>query len=815
MIQNLYKKTKNHKLIIFILILLFVIPFFWIKPNEMDLGGDSSRLYFYDPLSYATTSVLYSALPTGVGLIDSGFYSALPHMAFLITLKFFLNSPYLLITIFNIAKLVIGFLAVYAITKELINQSDGISAKPSEYASILAGLFYILSRHMISNYDMALLYHNQVFLNPLMFYLLLKYFLTKDARYGWLALIISFIFASSFGFLASPPFFAFYPLAIVFLLLYVTFIRHIRLPWKGILVGLLIFLGLHAFHILPILFDIFRQGSHVQTRLFDKEGLLEQVGIFFGILQLASIHKTLFLPSLYDGLRILSILFPLTVIVGFFLNKKRDKTILLTGFFFLVTFFLLTAKIAQTGIDFYSRLFYIPGLSLFRNFTGIWTYVYSFFYSLLFGLSLFYIFKRISLTYTKYLFILIGMILIVSGWPLISGTRANPVHYQSKNVKTAIVMDPLFEETLRFIKSLPNDSKFLTLPFTDCCFQVLFGINNGAYIGPSLIGYLAGKSDFTGYANSAPYSELFFRLAKEKNYEAFKQMLGLLNVQYIFHNEDSKILDKFPINPFSPDYVRKYFPNDQDGYKEFVKNISSKKIYERGTYKIYEIDEKYFLPHFYSPKKIFLYDNDIGLNQTYARTLSFFPQDDQTQGFDDPRIIFVDRVWCKEASLNTVCSGHPDRLDHSPRILFEKINRTKYRLKISDVSAPYILVFSEVFNSNWNLVDATNIGQDPVSNKVVDYFKGDISEVKHTNTFFDSETFETWGKSEVSQDRHFEVNGYANAWYIRPDDMKDKKDYELILELTSQRPIYILLPISVTFFVTCLFWGILLYNRKP
>lgn len=809
---------RNHKLVFLITLALFIIPFFWLKPNEMDLGGDSSRLYFYDPLSYTLTTLLYVLLPSGNGYIDSGVFSPLPQMALLIALQSFLHSPYLLITIFSITKVVIGFLAVYAITKELLNQkSDSISSKFSEFASILAGLFYILSHHMVSNYVQALLYHNQVFLNPLMFYLLLKYLLTKDKKYGWFALIVSFIFASSFSYLASPPFFSFYPLAILFLLAYVVFIRRIQVPWKGLFFGLLIFLGLQAFHIVPVIFDILQKGSHVNIRLFNKDSLSEQVQTFFGILQLARLDRSLFLPSWHEKLRIFSILFPSVLVVGFLLNKQRGRAILLTGVFFLITFFLLTAKVTQAGIYLYSKLFYIPGFSLFRNFTGIWTYVYSFFYALLFGLSIFYVLKRFSYTWATYVFMAVALIIVLSAWPFLDGTMVNPVHYQSKNVKTAIVMDPLFEETLSYIKSLPNDSKLLTLPFTDCCMQVLYGTNNAAYMGPSMIGYLAGKSDYTGYANAAPFSELFFNLAKEKDYASFKQMLGLLNVQYIFHNADPRILDNFPIYPFSPSYVRKYFPNNQEEYTEFVKNLSSKKIFGKNTYNIYLLDEKYFLPHFYTAKRVSFYDNNPSYNQYYARASSFFPPNTADRGINDPRVIFVDRQWCETAFLEQVCSSSFDALDSTPKIFFEKINRTKYRLKIHEVSTSYILVFSEIFNTNWKLIDPTNTGEDVVSRSdkmIASYFNDEISEGEHANIFLEPKTFETWGKREIAKDSHFEVNGYANAWYIRPEDMGGQKDYELILELTNQRIIYMVLPISLIFFVAFLFWGILLYNNS-
>lgn len=812
MFKKIYKNIQNNRILFFVVVFLSIIPFFWLKPREMDLGGDSSRLYFYDPLAYAATSFLYVISPTSIGYIDSGVFSPLPQTALLIALKSFLSS-YMVITLFNIAKVVIGFYATYALVKELINQKDKSFSKIAEYSSILAGLFYILSRHMVSNYDKALLYHNQVFLNPLMVYLILKYILTKNARYGWGALLVSFIFASNFSYLASPPFFAFYPIVFVFILLYVLFIHRITLPWKGIIIGGLLFIGLHAFHIVPVLFDVFSKGSHTNTRLFDAASISDQVSHFFGILQLASISKTLFLPSWDQNLVVLSIIFPITLLVGVLFNREKNKTILLTGVFFLITFFLLTAKIFQLGIEFYSRLFYIPGFSLFRNFTGIWTYVYSFFYALLIGQALYLIFSRINYKLLHYLFVVGVSILLISSWAFINGTMVNPVHYQSKNVKTAIIMDPLYEETLQYIKSISNDSKFLTLPFTDCCMQVLFGTNNAAYMGPSTIGYLAGKSDFTGYGISAPYSELFFNLAKERDYTSFKRMLGLLNVQYVFHNSDSRILEDFPIYPFSPDYVRKFFPTDQKRYIEFVQNLSTKKIFEKSHYGIYMLNEEYFLPHFYVPKNIVLYDNIPEVNQTYARASSFRSQ--LNTNFSDPRVIFVENQICKNLAYKEICASSSEVLKNTPRIYFEKINRTRYRIKITEVSGPYVLVFSEVFNNNWKIFEEQSPETRLSKNeKNISYFNNEIIEGDHKNLFLDSKTFETWGKTALAEDAHFEVNGYANAWLINRSDVGGKKDYELILELTTQRTFYIMSPISISFLAGFLIWGFVLFKNR-
>src|SRR5258708_1010223 len=76
---------------IIISLILFVVPFFWFKPGEMDLGGDSSRLYFYDPISYLFKSALYVISPSSFGFENRN-YVNLPFITLLIILKSIISS---------------------------------------------------------------------------------------------------------------------------------------------------------------------------------------------------------------------------------------------------------------------------------------------------------------------------------------------------------------------------------------------------------------------------------------------------------------------------------------------------------------------------------------------------------------------------------------------------------------------------------------------------------------------------------------------------------------------------------------------------
>jgi len=791
-------------------IILAIIPFFWLKPGEMDLGGDASRLYFYDPINYLKNFSLYGITPYGIGEVRPDFYN-LPLFLIFIAVKQLVYSSTFLISMLNSIKIVVGFFLVYAIVKEFIrgHTTGTYITQVVEGAAILAGLFYVLSPGMITNLYRALLSHNQIFLNPLMFYLILRFFLTSRMSYLFGALMVSFIFSHNFSYAAAPPFFSFYPLSLLFLIIYVGIIRRKVLPWKKMLIGVFIFFGLQAFHLIPELFNILDSQSHANTRVFDAKDIATQVIHFWGSVAIPNIKVFLGIigqaPFYESGW--VSFIIPLIIIFGFLQNRKKEKTYILTGIFFLITLFLVTAKVSYTGVEFYSKLFYIPGFSMFRNFWSQWAFIYSFFYALLFGQALFFIFSRLSKSRALLLFIFLTLAVVINGWQIINGQIINQTLFQTKNVKTAQVWDPKYEETLSFIRSVYTDSKILTLPFSDCCYQVIHGTNNGAYVGMSTISYLAGKKDFAGHGFSVPYSEAFFILAKNKDYQSFKKMLGLLNIQYVFHNSDPKIYDTtFPGYPYSPDYSRKYFPQDQNGYKEFIKNLVSDKIFEKGYYVLYSVNRDNFLPHFYIPKQTIPYrDNPLyDRYGVYGKALSFLP----IKSNGDTRMMYIEKKSCENERIRMVCSTDFAKT-YLPKISFQKINPTKYKIQVFDATEPYVLVFSEAFNKSWRIFISSRQPQEAEATQ--SYFNSDIKEGKHTNTFFDNKTFETLAMKDILQDSHFAVNAYANAWYIRPSDVGGRKSYELIIEMTQQRTFYFSLVVSFIVFILCIIWGVKLF----
>lgn len=591
-----------------IAVTLFIIPFFWFKPGEMDLGGDSGRLYFYDPVAYLASHMLYGVIPSGVGGVALSYF-AIPFVSLLAVLNFFVNSPTVLISLTNGVKLSVAFFSFYLIVKELLILSMPSARRQSttDAAAMLAGLMYVfIPSSVLGGWDRALLTHNQIFINPLIFYLLLRYFITDGKRYFYFALLVTFIFSLNFSIVSSPGFFAFFPLSVAFLFILRKSIMKKSIPYKELFFGLFAFVSLQSFQIFPHILSLFTFGSGLNALVFsDNSSSSLRAGLDYFVSVASNIKLSLSMLILPQGkdsnlLSFWYIVFPATVIFGFMRNKS--KTYILIGFFFLIAMFFYTANITDTGFTFYKALFRIPGFSMFRNYSGQWNHTYIFYYSLIVGFSVYFVVATISRWKAYALLFIMTMTLFISGWPLVNGSIIRPVHHQSDNVPVTFQMDPSFQRVLRTVRDLPTDEKILSLPLTGPGYQVVAGKNGGAYIGPSMFSYLAGRNDFAGYDSIGPFGELFLSAAKSGDLGTIRKIFSLYNIGYIFYNADPNIYDaSFPKSPY--DYVKEFMPQDQRSYGQWVRELpldERNKISVGRYFTLYPLLPEVRSPHIYA-----------------------------------------------------------------------------------------------------------------------------------------------------------------------------------------------------------------------
>lgn len=797
----------KHKLALLISIILFIIPFFWLSPSELELGGDSSRLYLYDPLSYLQANSLYSLAPDGMGNMRLG-QSMLPFLLILQIIYFISHSPYILTVLLYSLNLAGAFLFIYLIVVEILkNHAKEDKLFLVQAAAILSGLFYAFAPSAGKPMQVALIIHTQVFLNPMMFYLILMFLQSHKNKYLWFALLTTFIFSTNFS-LAVPALFSFYPLVFLFLMLYVTLYLKKSLPCKKLGIGIILFLGIHAFHTIPVIVNTFDPGGYYNTRIFDSNSIQnEGLNYFNGILPYAMVIKSFFYTYGVPSAQWTTFIAPLGIILGFLLIRKREKDITLIAIFFFITTFLQSANITQIGVVFYRLLFYIPGFSMFRNFYGQWQWVQTFFYTLLLGYAFFLIFSKLKKKTMYIISIFIILIFVYNSLTFLNGQILRQPHRATDNVSTIIEIDPDYEKILSFFKNQPDDGKIFDFPFTEFAYQVIPGINRGAYIGPSPTSYLTGRRDFSGHQILEPFSDIFLKLIEKKDYGAIKRLLGLLNVKYIFYIADPKAyLEFFPSIPYS--LLLKVLP-DSESLTDFVGKIIGEKIFEQGSYLVYNSDKNYYLPHFYVPTSIIPYDNK---GKKEGKNVSFFVDSKEK----DPRIGYVDNEICVKFYSSSDCRQDKIKINNIPAISFKRINPTKYKVVVSNAKAPFFLIFSDKFHKDWKAFISNG---EPEKLKTQErYFGGDVQESYHENIFLDRRTFETLSIKRLPKNQHFTVNGYANAWRITPVDSSGKDTYEIIIEMVQQRIFYYSLGISIVALAVFLFWGgrmlVVCYNKK-
>lgn len=630
---------------------IFLIPFFWFPQNVIDLGGDSTRLYFLDPLQYIKHHALFGISPSGSATEVIGYYS-LPYVSILFVLKSIFHSSNFLVSLYHGFTLLGGFLFVYLIVQNLITQKTEKKRFVVYYASILAGIVYIFVPSQIQYWEKVLMTQHQFFLNPLIFYLLLKYVKTKKNIHLYIITLVSFSFSQNFSFAGSPGFIAFFPISIIFLLCYSYFILKEKIKVKPLVFFAILIFLVHSFHILPTLISLFSIESSINSSIFSDSGKYDRgLSYFLGVLpQVAGSFSLLAIPQLgnfkneYAGY----IIIPIIICIAFILISGRKKKnpqetglLSLLGVFFIFTYLLVSGNTINLWNDIYIFMFSIPGFSMFRSFYEKWNFVYVFYYSLLFGVASIFIFEKLNKFKVKIIFFVISVFIVFGARNFINGQIVKNVLWQSNNVRIGIQLESHFIDSLYYLEEQNAVGKVLTLPLTDFQWQVVTGVNGGGYSAPSFVSFIAGKQDFSGLSEFLGFKDEIVAATVANDYTMISKLLGFLNINTIFLNNDPKIRNSFPTFPFEE--ADRYFPTNSAEYHNLISklNVNKTKVFGQNI-EIYQISDSYFSPTIYAAERIVLfskkiddwriplslYENSSKLAVLEEKTLSDFSTDD-------------------------------------------------------------------------------------------------------------------------------------------------------------------------------------------
>ncbi|MEW6101149.1 MAG: hypothetical protein AB1481_02525 [Candidatus Omnitrophota bacterium] len=150
-----------------------------------------------------------------------------------------------------------------------------------------------------------------------------------------------------------------------------------------------------------------------------------------------------------------------------------------------------------------------------------------------------------------------------------------------------------------------------------------------------------------------------------------------------------------------------------------------------------------------------------------------------------------------------------------PRIVFKKINPTKYLVNVAGANSPFWLVLSETFHSQWRMYNLPAADTEALAEEgidiVADYPKSGVKENKHSMKFSISDTGFLF--KEKIDATHLQVNGYANAWYIDPQKSGLGDNFSIILFFWPQALFQLGLLIALTALSSCLVYLVFIGRR--
>ncbi len=158
-----------------------------------------------------------------------------------------------------------------------------------------------------------------------------------------------------------------------------------------------------------------------------------------------------------------------------------------------------------------------------------------------------------------------------------------------------------------------------------------------------------------------------------------------------------------------------------------------------------------------------------------------------------------------------------------PEISFQKINPTKYRVKVKNATEPFWLVFSESYHEGWRAYvkkskiknQKSKIKEENFDEIIAEYPGLGVKEAKHLQKFTPGDIRYLFRKADIKE--HYLVNGYANGWWVPIEQFKIKneklkikdienkpEEFEIILYFWPQSLFYLGLFISGATFVGCI-----------
>lgn len=484
-------------------------------------------------------------------------------------------------------------------------------------------------------------------------------------------------------------------------------------------------------------------------------------------------------------LRLLIFVPALIAFLGLLFTNNYRKINIYFGFVVLILIFLskgLHPPLQDINIFLYK---YIPGSFAFREPFPKFHLILIIFLALLIGSSCNSIVNTIRKKKFKHknatsnLFVaFIVLSFMISTFPLITGQVIDPFIVSTGTttiiIPTHIQIPDYWYQTANSISQDTEDFRVLITPDDDF-YQMPY--KWGYYGTDPLPSRLITKPTLQqqyGYVLNNNYIRMItatYDGIKNNSVVEFNNILALFNVKYIVQRND--IWWNWPGRKITSPVDIKAFLLDK-------KDIKLEKSF--GEIDIYKISDNF--PHIYTvPAQITVHTFD-----DFIRLLN---TSDFTPGKQN--------IIISNQNQNKTFSERNYNI--RPHIFFQKINPTKYKIKIESAHEPFYLTFSESYYPGWQAY----INTDPIQcDPIAIYENVNTTECKHESKFFELKDLTRLFGETIPEENHLLVNGYANAWYIDPHKLGTGENFTITLYFKPQSYYYIGLIISGLTFLGCI-----------
>lgn len=465
---------------------------------------------------------------------------------------------------------------------------------------------------------------------------------------------------------------------------------------------------------------------------------------------------------------IAGLLFAILAFASLLLKKHRGITICVSFITLILLLFALGATSSPLGFIYTWFYKHVPFFEVFRNPMKFTAYV-ALFYSVLSAVLLATVIDRTKyVNHLRRLIRIVGLSCVVLLILFMGVTNSYPLF--SGNMGGALKPFELpkdYEDLHCYLDNENEDASMLVLPMPYWFSEFTWHDDMNHITNP--IRTVSPMPIIYDDIHEINLNELQKELSHQfydssdgeyKNNE-IANLLCLLNVGYVLlQNDETREIEGMSpgTNPIVLERIRSYLNHDSHIHLED----------SFGELDLYETDEEYLLPHVYPVSNVSLVNGGTDEMFEVVSSDSFTPG--EAVLFLSEQVISSQSEFIQEYSAGSS--------SHAPEISFEKVNATKYQVKVTNVTEPFFLAFSQSYHPQWKA-----------------YVNSQGEETNWMEAFF---------QESIPSESHFISNGYANAWYIDPGKLGTGAEFSITLYFQPQSSFYLGWIISGLTFAGCI-----------